>query len=111
MSDFADFQRFTNVSLADCLNSERKWQAHSAHHSKSEVIEYIFASATDENDLTTIGGMKEFLEYIFKLKIEEKCKIFNEGMDKNRTECLNMTVYVRTIIGKTISIQCDIGDS
>ena len=53
MSDIVDFQRFTNVSLID---SERKWQAHSAHQSKSEVIKYIFASATDENDMTTIGG-------------------------------------------------------
>ena len=88
VSDFADFQRFTSVSLVDSLNIERKWHAHSACQSKSEVVEYIFASATDENDMTTIGGMAEFLEYIFKLNIEETYKIFNEGMNKIRTECL-----------------------
>ena len=47
------------------------------------------------------------MEHIFKLNIEENCKIFNEGMNKNRAECLTMTVYVRTINGKTISIKCD----
>ena len=28
-------------------------------------------------------------------------------MNKNRTEYLNMTVYVRTMNGETISIKCD----
>ena len=69
MSDFADFQRFTNVSLVDSSNSERKWQAHSACQSKSEEIECIFASATDESDMTTIGGTTEFLEYISTMKV------------------------------------------
>ena len=91
----------------DSSNSERKLQAHSAHQSKSGVIEHIFASATDDNDMTTIGGMTEFMEYIFKLNTEEDCKIFNEGMNKNRTDYSNMTVYVRTTNGKTISIKCD----
>ena len=60
-------------------------QADSAHQSKSEVLEYIFASAA-ENDMTTIGGMTESLQYTFALNIEENCKIYNEGMIKNRTD-------------------------
>ena len=71
------------------------------------MLEYIFASATDENDMTIIGGMTESLEYIFTLNNEEICKIYNEGMNKNRTDYPNMTVFVRTINGKTISIKCD----
>ena len=90
VSDFDSFQRFTFDSFFDRSNSERKWQALSAHQSESEVLEYIFASATDENDMTIIGGMTESLEYIFTLNIEEIAP-----------------VYVRTINGKTISIKWD----
>ena len=54
VSTFASFQRFTIDSLVDRLSSEWKWQAHSAHQSKSELLEYIFASATHENDMTII---------------------------------------------------------
>ena len=70
MSEKASFQRFTIDSFVDSLSSERKWQAHAAHQSKSEVLEYMFASATDENDMTIIGGMTESLEYIFTLNVE-----------------------------------------
>ena len=35
------------------------------------------------------------------------CKISNEGMNKDRTENLNMRVCVRTINGKTVGIKCD----
>ena len=80
-----------------------------AHQSinEYEFNYYTFASATDENCKTIIEGMTEFLEYIFTLNIEENCKISNEGMNKNRTEYTSMTVYVRTINGKTISIKCE----
>ena len=60
----------------------------------------------DENDKTIVGGT-EFLAYIFTLNIEDNCKISSESMNKNRTEYSNMTVYVRTINGKTIRIKCD----
>ena len=51
--------------------------------------------------------MTEFLENIFTLNIEETCKISNEGMNKSRAEHPNMSVYARTINGKTIGIKCD----
>ena len=95
------FRRFSTFHFVDSLNSERKWQAHSVQQFKSGVIQYIFASATDESDMTTIGGMTEFLEHIFKLKI------FNDGTNKNRTGCFKMTSYVWTINGKTIGVKCD----
>ena len=41
------------------------------------------------------------------LNIEENCKISNEGMNKNRTEYSNMTVYMRKINGNAISVKCD----
>ena len=95
--------------FADVQLSQGLWQAPTAHQSikEYELKDYIFASATDGNGKTTIGGLTEFLEYIFTLNIEENCKISNEGMNKNRTEYPNMTAYVRTINGKTISIKCD----
>ena len=73
------------------MRSERKnqWQALTAHQSKSEEVGY------------------EFQEYIFTLAAEENRKIFDEGMIKDRVENLNMSVYVRTISGKTFSIKCD----
>ena len=51
--------------------------------------------------------MTESLEYIFTLNTEETYNIYNEGMNKNRTDYTIMTVYVRTMNGKTISIKCD----
>ena len=98
-----------NFLFADVELSQGLWQALTAHQSikEYEFKDYTFASATDANDMTIIGGMTEFLEYIFTLNIEENGKISNEGMNKNRTQYTNMTVYVRTINGKTISIKCD----
>ena len=110
---------FADVELSKCLSllllyndrlyrsTRFQWQALAAHQSikEYEFQDYIFASATDENGKTIIGGKTEFLEYIFTLNIEENRKIFNEGVNKNRTEFPNMTVHVRTINGKTISVK------
>ena len=49
----------------------------------------------------------EFQEYIFMLVTEENDKIFGGGMDEGRDVNSNMTVYVRIITSKTISIKCD----
>ena len=46
----------------------------------------------------------EFQEYIFTFATEEKCKIFDGGMIKDRVENLDTSVYVGTVSGKTISI-------
>ena len=95
--------------FADVELSYGLWQPLTAHQliKEYEFKDYTFASATDENGKTIIGGMTEVLEYIFTLDIEENCKISNVGMNKNLTKYPNMTLYVRTINGKTISIQCD----
>ena len=49
----------------------------------------------------------EFQDYIFALVTEENYKILEEGKIKNRVEKPDMTVCVKTIRGKTISVKCD----
>ena len=53
------------------------------------------------------GSISSFQEYIFTLAAEENCKIFDVGMIKDRVGNPNITEYVRTNSGKTISITCD----
>ena len=49
----------------------------------------------------------EFQDYILALATEENCKVLAEGMIKDRVKKPDMSVYVRTISGKTISVTCD----
>ena len=49
----------------------------------------------------------EFQVYIFMLATEENDKIFGGGMAKDRDVNSYMTIYVRIISGKTLSIKCD----
>ena len=86
---------FLNVQLLTVLCSERKnqWQALTVHQSKREEV-----------------GC-EFQEYMLTLATEENRKIFDDGMIKDRVEYLNMSVYVRTVNEKTISIKCDRGQN
>ena len=41
------------------------------------------------------------------LAVEENGKISDEGKNKDREVNFYMTVYVKTINGKTVSIKCD----
>ena len=45
--------------------------------------------------------------HLFKYIVDENCVIHNEGMNDVNEKLTYMTVYVRTISGKTISIRCD----
>ena len=49
----------------------------------------------------------ELYDYLFKNIIEENCVICNEGMNDVNEKLSYMTVYMRTISGKTISFRCD----
>ena len=44
---------------------------------------------------------------VFNYFVEENCVVYNEGMNDVNEKLSHMTVYVRTISGKTISIRCD----
>ena len=49
----------------------------------------------------------EFQDNVFTVTTDENCKILGGGMINDRVENLNMTGYVRTFSGKTISVKCD----
>ena len=49
----------------------------------------------------------ELQDHLFKCIVEEYCVIYNEGMKHVSEKLSYMTVYVRTISGKTISMRCD----
>ena len=49
----------------------------------------------------------DFQDYLFKLTVEENGTISSEGMNKEHEKFFYVTVHVRTISGKTISIKCD----
>ena len=44
---------------------------------------------------------------VFKYIVEENCVVYNEGMNDVDEKLSYMTVYVRTISGRTISVRCD----
>ena len=49
----------------------------------------------------------ELQDYLFMHFVEENYTICNDGMNEVNEKLFYMTVYVRTISGKTISIKCD----
>ena len=110
---------FADVDLSQCVSLlllsidelKRSWKSGWQAQRKPK-------HATVENQTTAHQSTKEYCgyelhesqqlqEYIFMPTNEENRKIFDEGMIKDRVENLNMSVYVRTISGKTISIKCD----
>ena len=49
----------------------------------------------------------ELQDHFFKNLVEDNYTISNEGMNEVNEKLFYMTVYVRTISGKTISVTCD----
>ena len=81
---------FKNILIVDRMYRMRRnqWQALTAHQSKKDEDGY------------------EFQDYVFTIAPDENCKIFGGGMIKDRVANLNMTVYARTVSGKTTSVKC-----
>ena len=78
-------------------------------HEYLEFQDYLMEVTDGEIGTTPIEGMdkeREFQTYLLKNTIVEIGTISIEGMD-NPMIYFYMTVYVRTINGKTISIKCE----
>ena len=80
---------------------ESQWQPHNNPKRRKEK------NQTQAYQPKRHEGCYEFHEYLFKLAVEESGTIFNEGMNNEREKYFYMTVYVRTINGKTTSIRCN----